>query len=218
MQQSCEVGAMEFMNNWAYPAIYPYSNVMYDPVLKVRVQITDYHETYAGDVPLVIYYDPEIEAGHLTVPVSEKAKAFWRSRPQDQHKAEDDSLRFAFRSDKEIKVIDQECRWERVGDTARLKVSSKSESFCNAARIIKSLNISNISDDPFSFLMYVFKYCINISALEDEFYTEKLFPDAKRAEICLNVDAFLNAFELSPADYAEVEPGWFCLASKAIVR
>ena len=68
---------MEFENNWVYPTIYPYSNVMYDPVLKVRVQVISYHEAIVRDVPIAIYYNPEIEADHLTVPVSEETKARW---------------------------------------------------------------------------------------------------------------------------------------------
>jgi hypothetical protein len=198
--------------------VYPFPDTMYDPVLKVRVRITSYHETHPRGVPLAIYYNPDIEADRLTVPVSEEIKALWRSRPQDQHKAEDDSIRWPFKSDKDVKVIDEGCRWERAGEAVRLKISSKSESFRNAARIIKSLNIPKISDNPLSFLIYVYKNYINLSALSDEYYTKELCPAAKRAEICLNADAFLNVFELSPADYAEVEPGWYCLASRELAR
>ena len=209
---------MEFENNWVYPAVYPYSDVMYDPLLKVRVIITGYHETTVRDVPIAIYYDPDIEADRLTVPVSEETKARWRSSPLRRHKADDDSLRFSFRSDKEVKIDDVSCRWEKAGDIVRLKISSRGSAFLQVRKIIRSLNIPNISDDPLSFLIYVYKNYINISALENDYYTEKLCPDAKRVEICLDADAFLNAFELSPADYAEVEPGWFCLASKELVR
>jgi hypothetical protein len=99
-----------------------------------------------------------------------------------------------------------------------LKISSKIESFRDAARIIKSLNIPEISDSPLSFLIYVYKNYINLSGLADEYYTKELCPDAKRAEICLNADAFLNAFELSPDGYTEVEPGWYCLASRELAR
>ena len=209
---------MEFENNWVYPAIYPYSNVMYDPVLKERVCVGSYRESGPSEVPIFIYYDPEIEADRLTVPVSEETKARWRSSPLRRHMADDDSLRFSFRSDKEIKIDDVPCCWERAGDAVRLKIHSSSETLRQVRRIIKSLNIPKISDDPLSLLIYVYKNYINIPALEGEYYNEKLCPVAKRAEICLKADAFLNAFEPPPADYAEVEAGWFCLASKEIVR
>lgn len=209
---------MEFDDNFVCPKVYPYSSYMYDPLLKVRVQITSYHEYTIWDVPIAIYYDPEIEAGHLTVPVSEETKARWRSSPLRRHMADDDKLRWSFRSDKEIKIYDIQCRWEKANDIARLKISLKGEIFVHIGRNIRSLNIPIISDDPLSFLIHVYKNYIKIPALENEYYTKKFFPEATSAEICLNADAFLNAFELSPADYPEVEPGWFCLASKEIVR
>lgn len=211
---------MQFANNWVYPVVYPYSNVMYDPILKVRAEISSYHESYAGDVPIAIYYDPEIEADHLTVPVSEETKARWRSSPLRRHKADDDSIRWSFRSDKEMKIDDVPCRWETVGDTVRLKISSRGETFLQVSRLVKSLNIPIISDDPLLFLLYVYKNYINVPALEveDDHYSKKYYPSINRAEICLDADAFLNAFDLSPSDYAEVEPGWYCVASKEVVR
>lgn len=209
---------MEFEDNFVCPKVYPYSLYMYDPLLKVRVQITSYHELTVRDVPIAIYYDPEIEAGHLTVPVSEETKASWRSSPLRRHMADDDRLRFSFRSDKEIMISDVMCLWEKANETARLKISLGGETFVKIGRRIRSLNIPIISDDPLSFLIHVYKNYLKIPALEDEYYTKKIFPEARSSEICLNADAFLNAFELSPADYPEVEPGWFCLASKEIVR
>jgi hypothetical protein len=209
---------MKFENNWVYPVVSPYSNVMYDPVLKVRAQINDVREAGPTVMQIDVYYDPEIEADHLTVPVSEETKARWRSSPLRKHKADDDSIRWSFRSEKEIKVTSQVCSWDRVGNTVRLKIHSSEENVKDKKRIITSLNIPIISKDPLSFLDFVYKNCINVCTLENEFYTEKLFPDAKRVEICLSADAFLNAFNLSPDDYTEVEAGWFCLASKEVVR
>lgn len=198
--------------------VYPFPGVMYDPVLKIRVHISNLRESSERDVPLAIYYDPEIEADHLKVPVSDETKAFWRSRPQDRHKADDNSIRWPFMSDREKKIDGQPCRWGKVDDKIRLKVFTKGETFIDVEKRIKSLSIPKISDDPLSLLIYVYKKYINLSALRDEHYNEKLCPDAKSVDICLNADAFLNAFELSPTDYAEVEPGWYCLASKELVR
>lgn len=198
--------------------VYPFAHTMYDPVLKVRVCIHDVREAGPEDLQIAIYYDPAIEADRLTLPVSEEVKAFWRSRPHDKHKADDDSIRRPFKSDKDIKVYEQPCYWERSGEVVRLKIPKMGDSFIQARRLIKSINIDHISDLPLQFLLYVYKNFINLSALEDDYYSRRICPDARRVEFCLNADAFLNAFELSPADYAEVEAGWYCLASKELAR
>ena len=100
----------------------------------------------------------------------------------------------------------------------RLKIYSKNENFLDKKRIISELNIDHISENICDFLLYVFFNYINLPGLEQEYYDKKLSPDANSVEICLNADAFLNTFGLSPLDYAEVEPGWYCLASRELVR
>ena len=198
--------------------VYPFPNAMYDPVLKVRVSVHAIREAGPELLRIGIYHDPEIEADHLTVPVSEETKARWRSSPLRRHKADDDSMRWPFISDKDVKIEEQPCHWEQSGEVVRLKVSSKSKTFLQVRRIVQNMNIPRISEDPLSFFLYIYKKSICLRELENEYYTKSICPDAKRAEICLNADAFLNAFGLSPGDYSEVEPGWYCLASKELAR
>jgi len=89
-------GVMVFDDNF----VYPFPNAMYDPVLKVRVSVFAVRESGPELLQIGIFYEPEIEADQLTLPVHEEVKAFWRSRPQDKHKADDDSIRRPFVSEK----------------------------------------------------------------------------------------------------------------------
>ena len=90
---------MEFENNW----VYPFPTIMYDPVLKVRVVVSSFRDSTKRDVPFTIYYDPEIDADHITVPVSPETIARWLADPFRQHLAEDATIRDPFISGKEKK-------------------------------------------------------------------------------------------------------------------
>lgn len=198
--------------------VYPFPETMYDPILKVRVHISSFRDADERDVPITIYYDPEIRRECLTVPISAEIEDFWQSKVYSQYRTADGRIRFPFKSDKEAKIISQICHLEVNDRTARIKVDSDAANIRDKGLLIRCQNIPGISEDPLEFLLYVYESYIYLSGFDEKCYKQSTPLAAQQVEICLSADAFLNGFQLSPSNYAQVEPDWYRFASRELVR
>ena len=90
---------MAFEDNWVVPVLHdgPQKQVMIDPVLKVAMWlIRPRQELDENNRSLILYYDPQIQADHIEMPMSQQDvdEGFWRKgavpeRPMEVFKSKE---------------------------------------------------------------------------------------------------------------------------------
>lgn len=216
---------MEFEDNWAYP----WPTIMYDPVLKIILRPSHGREPEPHDTSFSACYDPGMIPGYY-------------SRPKTTEERERDlryesSARFAdnpipVQSPSARNIFDGSPRTFVAqaglrGDALRLKfmkqyqsaVKTRGELYWANGYLegIAKSNVPIISARPREFLIHVLKSYIHLPDLpEDADFPRDSCPHLRRIELCVSPAIMTKILKLDPADHVQVEPDWYCLASREL--
>jgi len=197
---------MDFQDNWVLVK----GGVIVDPVLKLRIDQAVIPETERNEVDLRSFYDPEIDADHLLVPISEeeRRKITWSDMPP--------GTLVIFESDKCDRIFyGLGLRWNEVGDTLRVKAVMSDHGFSLKLKLIKFTDYPVISEHPKDVILHVLKGFVKVNELRGYSIYEK-YPSVKHLEMCLPSEQAFGLFGLNKAACREVEPGWVAIASREV--
>jgi hypothetical protein len=213
---------MEFENNW----VYPWPDTAYDPVLKVRMWISNGgRDAEVDDVSIRIEYDPQIEAGRYT-----------RYRTDEERigvspLSAGNPLPF---SSKELKNITDmpngipgrpfHASNEIHGSVRRIKMYRNFVpgnkygldpvwTLNNKIEYIKENKFPVISQYPKDFLLYALRNYIGLSDLNGLGFPPVPNTAVTRIEMCFHADVMTRFFNLRQSDYEQVEAGWYCISA-----
>lgn len=157
---------MEFENNFF---VAPLNNgtTMLDPVLKLRLRTGRWSPESAGkggDIDVDLLHDPEIEAGRLTMPASEKLKEIsemlGNTPPTEEVFQSNQSRNIA----KIVVIIDQ-----RGDDIALICDGGQRPTFINKVGLIRTAKRGMVSKQPWQTLLYFLRSILMLPYWEFEF-------------------------------------------------
>jgi hypothetical protein len=201
---------MNFEDHWDYPDRWP--KKMYDPILKVMVQPARGPEGFEV-LSFSVFYDPEIKSGQYDMPI-----------PAQLRDGGPETV-WSFKSDRAKKIGEFSADGDVSGPVLRIKfqngylVGTRLDpivSLRGDIRILRNQDVPIVSTFPKEFLLYVLKNYICLRSLRTNDFTKERYPDLTRIEMCVQRPVMTEVFELPLSDYTEVEPNWFCLASREI--
>jgi hypothetical protein len=199
---------MNFENHWDYPR--PYR--MYDPILKVMVR-PNRGPLGLEDLGFAVIYDPEIKPDQYVIPIPVEERTYGNATVRP------------FKSDRAKNIGEFSAEGKVAGPTLRIKFLSH---YVTGARLdpverlrkdfqyLREYDVPIISTFPKDFLLYVLKNYICLRSLRTNDFTQERYPDLTRIEMCVQRPVMTEVFELPLSDFTEVEPNWFCLASREI--
>jgi hypothetical protein len=195
---------MEFQDNW----VVVMDGTVIDPVLKLLIEQHSAPEMKQNEVDLWGFYDPEIEADRLVVPMSEEERlaATWADIAP--------GTLVIFESERCDRIFyGLGLHWDEVGDTLRIKATMSDYNFSLDFRSMKKTGYPVISKHPESVILHSLKGFVKVSSFRNQ-SLDKDYPTAKTVEMCLPTEQAFGLFGLSKASCPEVEPGWVRIASR----
>jgi hypothetical protein len=220
-------GKVDFEDNWAYP----WPSLMYEPVLKIRLQPSHGREPEPHDLSFKVYYDPEMVSGYYSRPKTAEEREL-DLRYESSARFADAPVAVQSKSSRDIFEFPShpfQAEAEIAGDSLRVKFLNQVRSLERGrggddvywgnvyVDGIKKSTVPIIPSRPREFLVYLLKHYINLPALPEEAcFPLASRPNLRRIEMCVSQAVLTKVLKLNPADYMQVEPDWYCLAAREL--